>query len=128
MNSIRVSILVSIFVSILGGCAYQDGGDVKNTSNLILENSSEQTIFGFRVAEDGKWSENKFSPITQSDGLLSGEKFYFIMETCDTEIKIRVDFLKDLQPIPYEKEVFFPCSKTVTWIITEIFKSTIDVE
>ena len=113
---------------IIGGCAYQDGGDVKSTANLILENSSEHTIFGFRIAEDGRWSENKFSPITQSDGLLTGEKFYFVMESCDTDLKIRVDFMKNLQLIEYEREVSFPCNKTITWTITEIFKSTIDIE
>ena len=128
MNSIRILILVSIFMPIIGGCAYQDGGDVKSTANLILENSSEHTIVGFRVAEDGKWSENKLSPITQSDGLLTGEKFYFVMESCDTDLKIRVDFMKNLQLIEYEREVSFPCNKTITWTITEIFKSTIDIE
>ena len=124
------TIILLIYASIFSfsGCAYQDGGDVKSTANLILVNSSEQTIVGFRVAEDGKWSENKFSPITQSDGLLSGEKFYFVMESCDTDFKIRVDFMKNLQLIEYEREISFPCNKTITWTITEIFKSTIGIE
>jgi len=50
------------------------------------------------------------------------------MESCDTDLKIRVDFMKNLQLIEYEREVFFPCNKTITWTITEIFKSTIDIE
>ena len=119
MNSIRVSILVSIFVSILGGCALQDGGEVKLTANLILENQSDETIYTLKVSEDNEsWGDNRFS-IQYPTGLPPGYKFYLTLETCDKTMSMQISFFQLGTDLFKDTETaYFECNRTVTWRIS----------
>jgi hypothetical protein len=119
MNPIKISILVSILIFVVGGCAYQDGGEVKLTANLILENHSDETIYSLRVSEDNEsWGDNRFL-IQYPTGLPPGYKFYLTLETCDKEINMRIDFFQLGTNLFTDTETaYFECNRTVTWRIT----------
>ena len=131
MNSIRISILVSTFLSILGGCAFQDGGEVKSTSNLILENKTDRNIYALFVSEDQKnWGENRFlNSLKFSTGLPPGEKFYLTLDVCDLSLKLRIDFLTDTitnTRFEHRKEGYFKCNETLNWVINGMNDSDIN--
>ena len=131
MNLIKKFILIGIFVSIINGCAYQDGGEVKPTSNLILENNTDKNIYALFISEDQKnWGENKFlNSLKFSTGLPPGEKFYLTLDACDLNLKLRIDFLVDIinnLRFKHSKETQFKCNETVNWIINSIDDSNIE--
>ena len=131
MNSIRVSILVSIFISILGGCAFQDGGEVNSTSNLILENNTDRNIYALFVSEDQKnWGENRFlNSLKFSTGLPPGEKFYLTIDVCDLSLELRIDFLTDIitdTRFEQRRKADFKCNETVNWVINGMDDSDIN--
>ena len=131
MKSIRISIIVSIFLSILGGCAFQDGGEVNSTSNLILENNTDKNIYALFISEDQKnWGENRFlNSLKFSTGLPPGEKFYLTLDVCDLSLKLRIDFLTDTitnTRFEHRKEGYFKCNETLNWVINGMDDSNIN--
>ena len=131
MNSIRILILISTFISIISGCAFQDGGEVKSTSNLILENNTDRNIYALFVSEDQKnWGENRFlNSLEFSTGLPPGEKFYLTLGVCDLSLELRIDFLTDIitdTRFPHRRKADFKCNETVNWVINGMDDSDIN--